>query len=190
MTLTVIISPGLGDSDANHWQTWLENCGKWPTKRVKQDDWTHPEHDSWMQQLQATIDATEGDIVLVGHSCGAVAITQWAQNYPSDRIKGAILVAPADVDSDTALPAITDHRPMSAEHLPFPTILICSDNDPHMTLERSHYFAQCWGSCLIELDDAGHINAESGFGPWCEVSNWIEELIQFQPEQIDENSDV
>ncbi|QIL42586.1 hypothetical protein G7074_09910 [Pedobacter sp. HDW13] len=50
----------------------------------------------------------------------------------------------------------------------FKTIVVTSANDEWVTLERATFFAQHWGSELINIGNAGHINADSGFGVWPE----------------------
>ena len=47
-------------------------------------------------------------------------------------------------------------------------MVVASTNDPWMRLLRAAWLAECWGSRLINLGPAGHINADSGFGPWPE----------------------
>ena len=44
--------------------------------------------------------------------------------------------------------------------------LVASSNDPYATLEHSADLAAAWGSKFVEAGAAGHINAESGHGPW------------------------
>ncbi|MFQ9621435.1 MAG: alpha/beta hydrolase [Enterobacteriaceae bacterium] len=36
---------------------------------------------------------------------------------------------------------------------------VCQPKRPLMTFKRAQYWAQCWGGRLIDLGDAGHINA-------------------------------
>jgi predicted alpha/beta hydrolase family esterase len=47
-------------------------------------------------------------------------------------------------------------------------MLVASANDPYCTVERAAEFASCWGSDFHIAGDAGHINVESGHGPWPE----------------------
>ena len=51
-----------------------------------------------------------------------------------------------------------------------------------MSIERASLFASSWGSEFIDVGDAGHINAESGFGVWefglNRVTVFLEKLIQ------------
>ena len=50
----------------------------------------------------------------------------------------------------------------------FPAITIASRNDPFGTYEHADDIAAAWGSLLIDAGMSGHINAESGHGPWPE----------------------
>jgi predicted alpha/beta hydrolase family esterase len=43
-------------------------------------------------------------------------------------------------------------------------VLVASANDEYATPERSRAFAAAWGSKLVEIGNAGHINGDSGFG--------------------------
>ncbi|MBF9000319.1 RBBP9/YdeN family alpha/beta hydrolase [Vibrio nitrifigilis] len=178
MSVTVIISPGYGDSSPDHWQTWLNETLPNSVK-VEQINWLSPQRDEWIDGVQRTVESVEGPIILVGHSCGSVAVTQWAQRYADSRVLGAILVAPADVDDDYAMEEIKVQRPLMLAKLPFPTVVVCSDNDIHVSVERAHYFAECWGSKAVHvLNQAGHINADNGYGSWPQMLEWIEELAK------------
>ena len=47
-----------------------------------------------------------------------------------------------------------------------PTVVVASRNDPVMTFPRARHWAATWGAELVDLGEAGHINAEAGFGHW------------------------
>jgi uncharacterized protein len=86
-----------------------------------------------------------------------------------ERVKGAFLVTPPSEKSLAGLHGIDarfQHVPR--DPLPFPSVVVASSNDPHATLEDSADIALAWGSKLVEAGAAGHINAESGHGPWPE----------------------
>lgn len=53
------------------------------------------------------------------------------------------------------------------ERLPFPTIVVASLNDPYLSLDLD-YLVVSWGSELMTIGFAGHINVASGFGRWSE----------------------
>jgi predicted alpha/beta hydrolase family esterase len=65
--------------------------------------------------------------------------------------------------------------------LPFPSIVVASTDDPFYTMARARAFADAWGSCLIVLERAGHINADAGFGPWPEGRALLDELLRSAP---------
>jgi hypothetical protein len=165
---TVLIVPGLGDSGPDHWQTlWGRDHPAY--RRVRQRNWRQPQVDEWVEALDREIRRAPSPVILVGHSLGCITIAEWARRRWAD-VRGALLVAPAD----------TDHRPffdgVPLRPLPFPNILVASENDPHLELERAKWFAQHWGSRLVNLGQAGHINVESGFGPWPEGETLLAEL--------------
>lgn len=165
---TVIIVPGLGDSGPEHWQTRWEQAHP-AYRRVRQRDWHQPQVDAWVEALDREIRRAPSTPILVGHSLGCITIVEWAQRCWSN-IGGALLVAPADVDQRPFFNTV----PLWP--LPFPSILVASENDPYLELERARQFARHWGSRLVNLGQAGHINVESGFGPWSEGEALLREL--------------
>jgi predicted alpha/beta hydrolase family esterase len=51
--------------------------------------------------------------------------------------------------------------------------MVISDNDPWMRAAQARQWAQRWGSHVVNLGDAGHINAEAGFGPLPLAQRWV-----------------
>jgi predicted alpha/beta hydrolase family esterase len=93
-------------------------------------------------------------------------------------VKGALLVAPADVDSLTHTPdEVRNFGPIPLVPLPFPSIVVASSDDPFVTPARAAAFAQAWGSRLVTLRGAAHINADAGFGPWPEGRKLLADLL-------------
>jgi len=43
---------------------------------------------------------------------------------------------------------------------------VFSQNDEWVTPARARQFAEAWGSELVDIGAAGHINAASGYGAW------------------------
>lgn len=167
---TTLIIPGLYSSGPAHWQSWFED--RIPgTLRVIQSDWSKPDLAEWSQRVRRDISRTPGKLVLVGHSFGALAAVQAAADH-SERIAGALIVAPADPEKFE----ISELLPQA--HLGFPAVVVGSTNDPWMTLERAAFWADTWGADLVNLGASGHINAESGFGPWPEGLSILERLLR------------
>lgn len=168
MTITVLTLPGLFNSGESHWQSqWEQQFAA--LHRVEQQDWETPVAADWVERLNQEIAAADGDVVLVGHSLACTLITRWAQRYPEvHKVRGALLVAPSDTEADSYPPGTTGFTPMSTQRLPFASIVVASTDDPYVTRERAEAFAQSWGTELVWLENAGHINGQSGYGAWPE----------------------
>jgi predicted alpha/beta hydrolase family esterase len=185
MKCDILIVAGLWNSGPQHWQThWEAKYSKW--QRVPHRDWQNPARDEWVAELDAAIAACEGRPILVAHSLGCMLVAQWAQWAAQDgsplKIAGAFLVAPSDVEAPSYPVAAGGFTPIPMQPLPFPSVLVASTNDEYATIERSHAFAEAWGSKLVEIGDAGHITADSGYGPWPEGERMLEEFCrELQP---------
>lgn len=167
MTTTLIV-PGLKSSGPTHWQSWFEQ--RIPgSVRVIQRDWNDAHLPDWSSRVRREIATTPGQLFIVAHSFGVLAAVQAANDH-SHRISGALLVAPADPDRFR----VSEFLPQS--QLGFPAVVVGSTNDPWMTLERAAAWADLWGADFVNLGEAGHINSESGFGPWPEGLSLLERL--------------
>jgi uncharacterized protein len=106
--------------------------------------------------------------VLVVHSLACALVAHWAAGDSRRRVRCALLVAPADPEASTFPPGPTGFAPMPAQRLPFRSVVAASTNDPYVSLDRAQAFANAWGSALVNLGRAGHINSASGLGNWPE----------------------
>ena len=52
-----------------------------------------------------------------------------------------------------------------------------SDDDWYMSPDEAEALAQAWGSRYVQLEKAGHINTDSGFGPWPEGERLLAGLL-------------
>jgi uncharacterized protein len=178
----VLIVPGLGGSDENHWQTHLERSLP-NASRVRQDDWDRPDLTPWVGRLVDAVEARPG-VVLVAHSLGCPLVAHLALRRPDLPIAAAALVAPADVDSERHTPEhIRSFAPIPLLRLPFRSILVASTNDPFIELSRARALATAWGSEFFDAGPSGHINVKSGFGPWQEGERIVRSLIAAQSPQ-------
>jgi predicted alpha/beta hydrolase family esterase len=134
-----------------------------------QRDWNDPHLPDWSSRVRREIARATGPLIVVAHSFGALAAVQAASDYAA-RITGALLVAPADPDSF----GVAEFLP--TKPLGFPAIVVASISDPWMSLARAEHWSRLWRAELINLGDAGHINAEAGFGPWPESLALLERL--------------
>lgn len=166
-TNNYLIVPGYGNSGPIHWQTYFENSGS-NFRRIHQASWTEPICNDWVENINKVVDEyPHQTVVLISHSMGGVAIAQWAKKYKK-QIKGAMIVAPPDLENPYKDYNLQSFIPIPLEPLPFKSVAVVSTNDYWSTLERSKFFAQSWGSDYVEIGDAGHINHSSGYGDWPE----------------------
>ena len=177
MKCDILIVAGLWNSGPQHWQThWERKYSKW--QRVAHRDWQNPDRDEWVAELDAAIAACDGRPILVAHSLGCMLVAQWAQAGSHLNVAGAFLVAPSDVEAPSYPVDAGRFAPVPMAPLPFPSLVVASANDEYATPERSRAFAQAWGSRLVEIGDAGHINGDSGYGAWPEGKAMLEEFCR------------
>lgn len=171
----VLIIPGLGNSGEQHWQSSWER--QFPDfERVNQKEWDTPICEDWINQLDRAVMAGDAaNVLLVGHSLACTTIAYWAKTFQRT-IKGALLVGPSDTEAESYPPGTTGFAPVPLQQLPFPSIVVASTNDFYVTLERATFFAQSWGSKLVNIGAAGHINVNSGYTDWPEGFRLLKEL--------------
>lgn len=163
----LLVIPGLNDSGPTHWQTWLE-AGHRHAVRVVQHRWSEPDLARWAGRIASTIErAGPGPWVAVAHSFGVLALAAHLKSAPRAPIAAALLVAPAD----PAKWGLGEHLP--ADGLGCPATLVASQTDPWLRFAEARHWAQRWRATLVNLGDAGHINAESGFGPFPFARQWV-----------------
>jgi predicted alpha/beta hydrolase family esterase len=173
MKCDVLILPGLWNSGPRHWQTlWHERHPHW--LRAAHRDWTNPGRDEWVSEMDAAIANCSGAPILVAHSLGCMLVAHWALSGSPLKVAGAFLVAPSDVEAATYPADLNGWAPIPLAPLPFPSVVVGSANDPFASLERTGAFADAWGSRLVEIGDAGHLNTDSGHGHWPEGLRLLE----------------
>jgi predicted alpha/beta hydrolase family esterase len=173
----ILIHPGLNNSGPEHWQTKWER--KYPEfYRIQQTNWDKPICEDWIQHLDEEImKYSPGNVILVAHSLACTTVSYWADRYKR-QIKGALLVGPSDTEADSYPPGTSGFKPVPLLKLPFRTIFVMSTNDPYVSNERATLFAEKWGSELVNIGNAGHINAAAGYGDWEEGLKYLRQLDQ------------
>ena len=84
-------------------------------------------------------------------------------------MKGALLVAPLAEAAIARIPEIDRaFAPVPRAPLPFPSMFVASRSDPYGDYQVFEDLALAWGSKLVDAGHSGHLNAESGHGPWPE----------------------
>ena len=173
----LLIIPGLGDSGEKHWQSfWLQKFSS--STKVIQDNWDEPQLEEWLDRLDENIQKLEEPTILVAHSLAVSLVMHWLSQNNSQNIVGAMLVAPADVDSPDHTPDFLRHfSPIPTQTVPFPTLVVGTENDTYISLERAKELATYWGSDFINIGQKGHINSDSNLEYWEEGQNYLQQLI-------------
>ncbi len=164
---SLLFIPGLGGSGTDHWQTrWQARLPG--ARRVEQDDWHAPTRAAWVARIRQAIEASERPVVVLAHSLGVVALAHaLAEGAPA--VAGAFLVAAPTASAIAGLEAVDRaFLPIPAQRLPAPTLMVGSRNDPYARFDDTVALAERWGAALVDAGDSGHINADSGHGPWPE----------------------
>ena len=161
----VLVLPGWQGSGPAHWQSrWEARHGH---QRVEQHDWMRPLRGDWTARLEEVILAQPRPVLLAAHSLGCILTAWWAaHSRHTQRVAGALLVAPPDIERDDNRQQIPGWAPVARQRLPFRSILVTSSDDPFGSLEGASRLAADWGADFVSLGPKGHINADSGLGDW------------------------
>ena len=172
----VLILPGRGNSGDKHWQTFWER--KHPEyQRVLQREWDNPNIDEWVETLQRAISGDDTPTVLVAHSLSVALVAHWAARHRGP-VKGALLVAPSDVDHPTYPAGAEGFAPMPLQPLGFPNTVVASSDDARVSLERAAQFARAWGGRLEVPGTFGHLGSLAELGDWTYGAALLQELIE------------
>lgn len=170
-----LLLPGWQNSGPDHWQSRWEALHGY--HRVEQHDWMRPLRGDWSARLEETVADADGPVLLVAHSLGCILTAWWAAHTRhAAKVRGALLVAPGDVERPDLAAQIHGWAPIARQALPFPALLVGSRNDPYCSFERAEALAQAWGARFVDYGERGHINAESGLGDWAEGHGWLQQL--------------
>ena len=170
---TVLIVPGLRDHVPQHWQTVLGQ--ELPAARsVAPMGRADLDCGARVRALEAAVAAIDGPVLLVAHSGGCIMVAHWAaRTRRGAQVHAALLATPPDFERPmpAGYPTMADLDaagwfPVPKGALPFPSLVLTSDDDPLGERTRVEALARGWGSRLLNLGPVGHLNPASGFGPW------------------------
>lgn len=174
-----LILHGWGGSDMPHWQSHLASTLAANYGCVSFFPFTNPDMpklDIWKKELLAHLEFFKPDVVI----CHSLANILWFHLCNDKTLESLVapkklyLVAPPSLDCK-----ITELSSFFPLHVPKKlyaedVLLITSTNDPYLSIEDAHTLQKDLGVEMKLLENAGHINAESGFGKW----QWIENSCQ------------
>ena len=174
MEKRVLILHGLDGSDYPHWQAQLaidlikQNT---PVSFPSLPSREKPILNDWKKVLKNEIENFKPTVVV----CHSLANILWFHTCEELNIKldKLLLVSPVRINCDVK--EITDF-------LPYPTpsdlkskkvIMVASTNDPYMNVEEALSLQSKLKIEMKILEDAGHINPDSGFGKFDYAFDWI-----------------
>lgn len=178
-TIHTVVVPGVGGSEYEHWQSWLQrqltDCS-----RVQQSNWNRPILKEWIAQWVKTVAPLQGPLQIVAHSFGCLTSVAALAEYPelAARVKNLVLVAPANPERFGDAGFAHQSQQHYAEYfhnlsVNVPARMIISDNDPWLNPEDAQLLAQAWNIQPLSLGKVGHINIASGFGPFPEILDFL-----------------
>ena len=171
MSKKVLILHGWGGSDFPHWQSWLagelvKDYGK--VSFLKFSNFDFPKLDVWKKELEDELKEFQPDIVV----CHSLANTLWfhlCNDENINKVEKLFLVAPPSINCD--IKELEEFFPveipknLNAKK----TILVSSTNDPYMNQDEVKELQYSLDIEMKTLENAGHINADSGYDKW----DWI-----------------
>ena len=174
-----LILHGWGGSDTPHWQAHLasEIAKDYGTVSFPLLDNCHfPSKNRWIKQLKNILLDFKPDTIV----CHSLANTLWFwlcqdETFMKDisPIKRLFMVSPPSLTTkeDTIKTFFPCKIPKNiyADEIQ----MIVSDNDPYIEVDEAQKLATHFSIPLTIIDNAGHINADIGYGKW----KLIEELV-------------
>lgn len=172
----ILIVPGIGNSGEQHWQSrWQQRHAN--VTRIAPDSWDAPECEDWVAAIERAVTASGPRTLIVAHSLGCLAVAHWAARQAGDAaVAGALLAAVPDPYGPAFPAEARGFAPLPAARLPFPGIVVASDDDPYGSVAHAERHAAAWGCSLHRIGARGHINAASGLGDWPEGWRLLENL--------------
>ncbi len=173
--MRLLILHGWGGSDYPHWQAHLamevaKNCGTVSFPLIQHPHF--PSLNRWRREVLQHLKAFKPDTVV----CHSLANTLWFHLAAEEAlvpVKRLFMVSPPS--RTTVIEGLDDFYPASLPEKLYSqeTHLIVSDNDPYIPLQEARETAAHFDIPLTILENAGHINADSGYGKW----ELIEKLV-------------
>lgn len=169
-------------SEPGHWQRWLAARLAAAGAGVAFPDLPDPERPSlrrWLATLDAALagagpGATDR-LTVVAHSLGCLLWLHRAAAAPAPAVGRVLLVAPPSAAA--APPALARFFPAPLDATAIQaaageTRLAVASNDPWCPEGAEAAYARPLGLAPDRLGPAGHVNPDSGYGPWPQCEAW------------------
>ncbi len=171
----VLILHGWGGSDAPHWQAELasEIAKDYGTVSFPLLDSCHfPSKNRWVKQVKQILLDFKPDTVV----CHSLANNLWMWLCQEDgmiEIDRLFMVSVPSLETKENTIKTFFPCPLPQNIYAQKVHMLVSDNDPWVQLDEVETLASHFNASLTVLENAGHINADSGHGKW----ELIEKLV-------------
>ena len=172
----VLIIHGLGGSDYPHWQSWLASeliKLNYTVSFPALPNRDNPDLKEWLEFINAEVKHFKPDIV-VCHSLANLLWFHLVDKYDISPIEKLMLVAPVsqqctvkELQSFLPYPIPSDLRAKEV-------IMACGDNDPYISVEEAINLQSSLNIGMKIMENAGHINRDSGFGELSFALEWVQ----------------
>ena len=167
MNKTLILH-GWGGSDFPHWQAELasEIAKNYGTVSFPLLDNCHfPSKNRWLKQVKKLLKEFKPDTVV----CHSLANTLWfwlCQEEGMVEVERLFMISPPSLQTTEATIKTFFPCEIPKNCYAKKIELIVSDNDPWIELSEASSMANSINAHYTVITDAGHINADSGYGKW------------------------
>jgi predicted alpha/beta hydrolase family esterase len=175
-----VIVPGWHGSGPDHWQSWLEGelaAADRHTRRPDFADLDRPDLGQWLDALRAALaDLPADGYDVVAHSLGAVLwLHHVADPGSSPRAARVLLVAPPSPRAPIPGAETFFPPPMDVDTVrrgADGTVLVGGAGDPYLPEGIAEAYGRPLKMATTVIEDGGHVNVDSGYGPWPAVLDW------------------
>lgn len=179
MSKKVLILHGWGGSFYPHWQAHLASDlikENYEVSFPQLPNMDFPKLEEWKAFIKKEVEHFKPNIV-VCHSLGNIV---WFHLLDELDIALDKLMLVAPVRQECAIEEIQSFfpYPIPKELKSHEVIMAASDNDPYLTLEEAIALQQKLNVGMKIMENAGHINAQSGFGKLDCALDWIKREIE------------
>ena len=173
MARSFLILHGLGGSGPGHWQTWLAarlRAGKERVAYPDLPDADMPSPTAWRDALDGELAALPaGDVVVVCHSLSCLL---WLHHVADGGAQASRVLLVAPPSEAGGVPEIAPFVPVPLPKLADGARLVCSNDDRYCPEGADALYGDPLGIPVDVIAGGGHLNPETGFGPWQAVESW------------------
>ena len=178
MPRSFLILHGYEGSGPEHWQSWLAERLRGAGAIVAYPDLPSPftpALPAWRAALEAELSALPDGPTVIAHSLACILWLHHCARPGAAPAGRVLLVAPPSIGG--APPPIHPFFPVALDRervaaTAAETRLVCAPDDPYCPEDAARVYGEPLGIPVDVLPRGGHVNVESGYGPWPAAEAW------------------